>query len=144
MNYYNNTDLLAHHGVKGQRWGVRRFENEDGSLTAAGERHYYKKDGSLKRRGKKYYLKEYKKKAYDYVHKQLDAKYGKDKWVTGSKSLADQNRLYGKAFDDINAYKRKLDDGYVPVKIKNMSDKKYKKYKKATIATIAAADLANR
>ena len=27
---------LAHHGVKGQRWGVRRFQNPDGSLTSAG------------------------------------------------------------------------------------------------------------
>ena len=29
---------LAHHGVKGQRWGVRRFPNPDGSLTEKGKR----------------------------------------------------------------------------------------------------------
>ena len=29
---------LAHHGIKGQRWGVRRYQNPDGSLTAAGKR----------------------------------------------------------------------------------------------------------
>ena len=29
---------LAHHGVKGQRWGVRRFQNYDGSLTEKGKR----------------------------------------------------------------------------------------------------------
>lgn len=29
---------LAHHGIKGQRWGVRRFQNPDGSLTSAGVR----------------------------------------------------------------------------------------------------------
>lgn len=29
---------LYHHGVKGQKWGVRRFQNADGSLTAAGKR----------------------------------------------------------------------------------------------------------
>ena len=31
---------LAHHGIKGQRWGVRRFQNEDGSYTAAGRDRY--------------------------------------------------------------------------------------------------------
>ena len=31
---------LYHHGIKGQRWGVRRFQNEDGSLTNAGEQRY--------------------------------------------------------------------------------------------------------
>lgn len=30
---------LVHHGIKGQRWGVRRYQNEDGSWTEAGKRH---------------------------------------------------------------------------------------------------------
>ena len=37
---YNYNDTLTHHGIKGQEWGVRRFQNEDGSLTAAGEKRY--------------------------------------------------------------------------------------------------------
>lgn len=31
---------LAHHGIKGQKWGVRRFQNNDGSLTDQGKRRY--------------------------------------------------------------------------------------------------------
>lgn len=31
---------LYHHGIKGQRWGVRRYQNADGTLTAAGRRRY--------------------------------------------------------------------------------------------------------
>ena len=31
---------LWHHGIKGQRWGVRRYQNADGSLTAAGQKRY--------------------------------------------------------------------------------------------------------
>lgn len=37
MNAY-----LAHHGIKGMKWGVRRFRNEDGSLTEAGKARYQK------------------------------------------------------------------------------------------------------
>lgn len=31
---------LSHHGIKGMRWGVRRFQNKDGSLTPAGKKRY--------------------------------------------------------------------------------------------------------
>ena len=33
-------NALAHHGILGQKWGVRRFQNEDGSYTAAGKERY--------------------------------------------------------------------------------------------------------
>ena len=35
-----NNDELYHHGVKGQRWGVRRYQNKDGSLTSEGKKKY--------------------------------------------------------------------------------------------------------
>ena len=31
---------LAHFGIKGQKWGIRRFQNEDGTVTEEGRRHY--------------------------------------------------------------------------------------------------------
>lgn len=37
---------LTHWGVKGMRWGVRRYQNEDGSLTASGRRRYNQSDDS--------------------------------------------------------------------------------------------------
>lgn len=33
-------EYLAHHGVKGQKWGVRRYQNDDGTLTALGKQRY--------------------------------------------------------------------------------------------------------
>ena len=38
--YYPNESYLAHHGIKGQKWGVRRYQNEDGSYTKAGRKRY--------------------------------------------------------------------------------------------------------
>ena len=38
MKLYSNE--LSHHGIKGQKWGVRRYQNEDGSLTNAGQKRY--------------------------------------------------------------------------------------------------------
>ena len=35
-------DELYHYGTKGQKWGVRRYQNEDGSLTLAGKARYGK------------------------------------------------------------------------------------------------------
>lgn len=42
----NNDNYLAHEGVKGQKWGIRRYQNPDGSLTAEGRRHYGYGDGT--------------------------------------------------------------------------------------------------
>lgn len=35
-----NNNELTHHGIKGQKWGVRRYRNTDGSLTEAGKKRY--------------------------------------------------------------------------------------------------------
>ncbi len=45
------SDILVHHGIKGQKWGVRRYQNKDGSLTSQGKKRYQKG-----------YLEEYKPK----------------------------------------------------------------------------------
>lgn len=49
-----SSDELYHHGIKGQKWGRRRFQNEDGSLTPAGKERYDDDDGPSEKK------KEYK------------------------------------------------------------------------------------
>lgn len=50
-----NNDELKHYGIKGMRWGVRRYQNEDGSLTGAGKKRYERdqRENSGKKKGNK-------------------------------------------------------------------------------------------
>ena len=58
MGYYDGylekKKSLYHHGIQGQRWGIRRFQNEDGSLTAKGKRRISKMTNALNKKYSKY------------------------------------------------------------------------------------------
>lgn len=63
--YYiiRSDDYLAHHGVKGMKWGVRRYQNKDGSLTARGKEVYGNKNVYGKYNAYQKANKEYRKQS---------------------------------------------------------------------------------
>ena len=78
-------EYLAHHGIKGQKWGIRRFQNEDGSLTAEGKQRYgyNESTGKMSRAGKIIYKSDIKS----------NKQYQKDKAWAGQKKLSYKETL---------------------------------------------------
>ena len=71
MTYEDN--CLAHFGIRGQKWGVRRYQNEDGTLTEAGKQRYAERERDIG------YAKDYAKQQITKEKEQLHFWQGKTK-----------------------------------------------------------------
>lgn len=75
MWHYN--DELYHFGVKGQRWGIRRYQNPDGSLTELGKKHYARQDKIMAKYQEKINARSKRRKGWELLANQAknDAEY---------------------------------------------------------------------
>lgn len=79
--YTAPNDWLMHHGIKGQKWGIRRYQNPDGTLTAEGRERYGVKELNKKEALDLLFNKRYKKNLF-YIktgHTSLQSRTEKDK-----------------------------------------------------------------
>ena len=115
MEYVIYNGELYHHGIKGQRWGVRRYQNKDGTLTAAGKKRYAEDAKS----------KGYNQQDEDGVYYRGGGKKGKG---NVEKYNPNANRY---AIEDAQAAKRVLDETSTGLnRAKNISSRELRKASK--------------
>lgn len=83
-----NEDYLEHHGIKGQKWGVRRYQNEDGSLT---------KEGINKAKSLASFYKEYLKLNQKYKDTGKFSNEEKEYYLTLSKAISIYSNSFNKS-----------------------------------------------
>ena len=87
-------DELYHWGIKGMKWGVRRYQNKNGTLTAAGKKHY-SGDGNAGEDTEQveYAPKRSGKKAEDYSDEELRARINRLQMEKQYRDLAGQTNV---------------------------------------------------
>lgn len=128
-----NHGYLVHHGIKGMKWGVRRYQNEDGTLTEAGKKRYYNMSDDQLRKTLQKQIRNKKKEQYGWSNQWgANTAIGKNSKAALAKFNSDRKKYeksdeYKKALEK----SRKLDDALERGKIGvDEYDKEYSKVDK--------------
>lgn len=103
MENYTYSNELQHHGTRGMKWGIRRYQNKDGSLTPAGQKRYNKEAAELKKEEAKYKAE---KKEFDNKQK-TQAKFDK---LDARRQKLEANKKALEEAKNANKKKNKSDD----------------------------------
>ena len=151
-NYTPDPNELYHYGILGMKWGIRRYQNKDGSLTNAGRRHYYG-DASIARAHSKYKEAQANRKTAKKLEKQARRKAiipTKKNLMAYGNAMRDHSKAKNKEYRSEFEYKTKREAARIRAKnieFKNKSKYRQKlegQYKKLGLSAEDAQAAANR
>ena len=104
MTYYvagipYSADDIYHHGIKGMVWGVRRFQNPDGSLTPEGIIRYRNRPDRAKQYYKEHFVESYNKAVSELNSRIPD--FNKEWESKDISNNEEYNKAYESAFNDM-------------------------------------------
>lgn len=114
----DESSYLAHHGIKGQKWGIRRFQNPDGSYTPLGQQRYSK---NVYKKLKSGYANDFNDVKKDLLSNKItDSVKEKAKKITELEKNREQYYKDSKEFEESDeywdAYKKAIDDAKEDIK----------------------------